>query len=61
MKNLYVMDFHGPGNLEHSLVQKALDIGVFHRKTTNINQNADVAPEFIQGVAFSRFRGAVFH
>ncbi|BAR53436.1 hypothetical protein NK6_248 [Bradyrhizobium diazoefficiens] len=56
-----MVDFHGSGNLQHGLVQEALCSGVFDRKTTDIDQNADVAPEFVQHIAVSVFGRVVLH
>ena len=61
MKHLNMVDFHGAGNLQHGLVQEAFCSGVFNRKTTDIDQNADVAPEFVQHIALSVFGRVVLH
>src|SRR3954447_21071754 len=54
-KNLDVVDLDGSRDLDNGLVQKAIQIGVFNRKTTDIDQNANVPPQFIQHLAFNRF------
>ena len=61
LKHLNMVDFHGSGNLQHGLVQEAFCSGVFNRKTTDIDQNADVAPEFVQHIALSVFGRVVLH
>ena len=61
LKHLNMVDFHGSGNLQHRLVQEAFCSGLFNRKTTDIDQNADMAPEFIQHIALSVFGRVVLH
>ncbi|WP_038976613.1 hypothetical protein [Bradyrhizobium japonicum] len=47
-----MVDFHGSGNLQHGLVQEAFCSGLFNRKTTDIDQNADI----VGGVGYGEAR-----
>ena len=61
LQNLYVMDFHCPGNLYAGLVQEALYIGLLSRKPSDIHQNANVTPKLVQRVAFGWFNELLLH
>jgi hypothetical protein len=47
LKNLYVVDLNGSGDLHDGLVQKAAQVGAFTCKSANVDQNAHMTPDIV--------------
>jgi hypothetical protein len=60
LKNLYVVYLYRSSDLEHGLVQIATQMALLTRKSSKIDQNANIAPEPIQRV-FLDFDPAFLH
>lgn len=61
LKNLYVVYLHRTRDLNDGLVQKAVEITLITRKSSDIDQNSDVTPEPVQHILVACFGQRFIH
>ena len=52
-KNLHMVYLHCPRDLNNSLVEKTVQVGMCARKPPNVDQNADMTAQLVQHFAFA--------